>query len=186
MVRFHELDLASIATAKESAKRFREVESRIDIIVANAGISLVNLAELSPDGYERIFATNHMGHFAFITSLLGKVQSSSLFIFSFAYDYSDIVEGTSTKTGDARIVVTSSLGYRSATKLDYTALTTAVPGDGSSIKDIKTAYDRYCNSKLANVYFTTELDKQLQRKGFSNVYCNSCHPGVKSCESKSR
>ena len=71
-IKFHLLDLASIQSSLQSAKRLREVEACIDIIIANAGVSMINLSELSCDGYERLFATNHMGHFAFITALLGR------------------------------------------------------------------------------------------------------------------
>ncbi len=107
--RFHELDLALIASATESAKRFREIEGRIDILVANAGISLVSLDKLlSPDGYERIFATNHMGHFAFSTSLFGKLLLSAAVRSPPLTYHLDVVGATSTRIGDARIVVTGS------------------------------------------------------------------------------
>ena len=42
-VKFHELDLASISGARGSTERFGDIESRIDILVANAGIGLCNL-----------------------------------------------------------------------------------------------------------------------------------------------
>ena len=68
---FHQLDLASIRDAKASASEFLKREQRLDILIANAGVSLLPLDELSVDGWERIFATNHLGHFAFVTGLLG-------------------------------------------------------------------------------------------------------------------
>lgn len=73
----HDLDLGSISTSKQSAEEFKKLESRLDILVANAGISMASLAELSPDGFERMFAVNHLGHFAFITNLLGKLLPGS-------------------------------------------------------------------------------------------------------------
>lgn len=69
---FHQLDLASIKAARKSAEGFLELEDRLDIVVCNAGVSMMSLAELSEDGYERIFATNHLGHFAFVTALMGE------------------------------------------------------------------------------------------------------------------
>ena len=69
---FHQLDLASIRAAKKSAEEFLKLEERLDIVICNAGISMMSLAELSEDGYERLFATNHLGHFAFVTGLLGE------------------------------------------------------------------------------------------------------------------
>ena len=70
-IKFHHLDLSSIHAAKRSAEEFLRLEDRLDIIVGNAGVSMLDLSELSPDGYERMFATNHIGHFTFITTLLG-------------------------------------------------------------------------------------------------------------------
>lgn len=70
-IEFHPLDLSTIEDARRSAEEFTKLEDRLDIIVANAGVSMLNLSELSPDGYERMFATNHLGHFTFITALLG-------------------------------------------------------------------------------------------------------------------
>ncbi|KAL8835364.1 MAG: hypothetical protein Q9170_003353 [Blastenia crenularia] len=158
-IKFHQLDLSSIEGAKRSAEAFVRLEERLDIVVANAGVSMLNSSELSQDGLERMFATNHMGHFAFITTLI------------------DLVKRTSVKHGDTRIVVTSSVGYQFATGLDYISLTTARPGDGDSVWDVKPAFVRYGNSKLANIYFANELDKRLREDGYKDVFCNSCHPG---------
>ena len=69
-IQFHQCDIATIKGANESAEAFKKLESRVDILVANAGISMAFRDELSPDGYEKTFATNHLGHMAFIMSLL--------------------------------------------------------------------------------------------------------------------
>ncbi len=47
------------------------MESRIDVVVANAAVSMAYRDELSLDGDEKKFATNHLGHMTFIMSLLG-------------------------------------------------------------------------------------------------------------------
>ena len=75
LVLHHELDLGSVGTSQKSAMEFKKLETRLDILVANAGISLASQAELSPDGYEKTFAVNHLGHFAFTTTLLSKAPS---------------------------------------------------------------------------------------------------------------
>ena len=69
-IKFHQCDISSIGGAKESAEAFKKIEKRIDILVANAGISIMFRNELSPDGYEKTFATNHLGHMAFVMTLL--------------------------------------------------------------------------------------------------------------------
>lgn len=87
---------------------------------------------------------------------------------------------TAEKYGDARIVITSSLGYTSSTGLDYRALTTAVPGNGSILWHLPGTFKRYGDSKLANIWFANELSRRLREKEVKNVYCNSCHPGMSS------
>ncbi|KAL8674267.1 MAG: hypothetical protein Q9168_001334 [Polycauliona sp. 1 TL-2023] len=158
-INFHHLDLSTVQGARRSAEAFLQLQDRLDVLVANAGVSMLAQDKLSHDGYERMFATNHLGHFVFITTLL------------------DLMKRTSTSHGHVRIVVTSSVGYRNATGLDYSALTQARPGDGESVWDVLSAFGRYGNSKLANIYFTLELDRRLREDGYTNMYCNSCHPG---------
>jgi NAD(P)-dependent dehydrogenase (short-subunit alcohol dehydrogenase family) len=89
----------------------------------------------------------------------------------------DLVEKTATKYGDARITLTSSRGHKEATKLDYTALTTRVPDDGTSLLHLSGGYQRYLNSKLAVLYLALEMDRRLQAKGVKNVFVNACQPG---------
>lgn len=78
LVLHHELDLGSVTLSKQSALEFKKLEGRLDIVMANAGISMASLAELSPDGFERMFAVNHLGHFAFITSLTGTFYQTTV------------------------------------------------------------------------------------------------------------
>lgn len=158
-IKFHKLDLASIRSARESARAFRQLEDRLDILVCNAAISMSSLQELSPDGYERAFATNHLGHFAFVMELL------------------DLLEAGAKSTGDARVVMVSSLAYRVAQKPDYDSLRSVVKDDGTRIWDLKGAFIRYGNSKLANIHFASELDSKFRERNIRNIYCNSCHPG---------
>lgn len=70
-IKYHELDLSSMQTAWQSAQAFKKLEQKLDILICNAGVSMTTLQKLSPDGYESMFAVNHLGHFAFTTALLG-------------------------------------------------------------------------------------------------------------------
>lgn len=79
-VHFHELDLSSIESARSSAESLKKAISqnmaggemgRLDMLVCNAAIAFAPLSSLSPDGYERTFAVNCLGHFVFVTSLMG-------------------------------------------------------------------------------------------------------------------
>jgi NAD(P)-dependent dehydrogenase (short-subunit alcohol dehydrogenase family) len=71
------LDLSSIAHVKSSAEELKEKLGQsggggIDILVCNAGIMFSPQTELSVDGFEKTWAVNCLGHFVFVTSLLGK------------------------------------------------------------------------------------------------------------------
>lgn len=178
-IKFHLLDLSTIAGAKESAEAFHRVESRLDIVVCNAGISMAYRNELSKDGYERMFATNHLGHFTFVTNLLGEPVVDDAFGDTRLTRCPDLIENTAnTTSSDARIVITSSAGYKMARKLDFASLKEHKEEDGKTIRELPDAFKRYCDSKLANLYFAAELDRRLQARGVKNVFCNSCHPGM--------
>lgn len=81
-IHFHELDLSSISSTRRSAEEFKKKigigeagneagAGRLDIVIGNAGIAFPPQDVLSEDGVERTFAVNCLGHFVFITSLLG-------------------------------------------------------------------------------------------------------------------
>ena len=73
---------------------------------------------------------------------------------------------------------TSSISYAVTARPNYDTLTRSYPNDGTHVWQILSAFKRYIDSKLLNVYFTNELDKRLQNRRITNVYCNSCHPGL--------
>lgn len=74
-IHFHALDLSSVQGARLSAnnleERLKAEGGRLDVLVNNAGIANMT-PDLSPDGFERTFAVNCLGHFAFIDALLGR------------------------------------------------------------------------------------------------------------------
>jgi NAD(P)-dependent dehydrogenase (short-subunit alcohol dehydrogenase family) len=79
-IKYHELDLSSMQDAWNSAQEFKKLENRLDILVCNAGVSMTTLQKLSPDGYDMMFAVNHLGHFAFTLGLLGEYTTSFITI----------------------------------------------------------------------------------------------------------
>jgi NAD(P)-dependent dehydrogenase (short-subunit alcohol dehydrogenase family) len=63
------LDLADLGSVQRAAKRLAELGS-IDVLVANAGITEGSADAVTADGFESMFGTNHLGHFALIAHLL--------------------------------------------------------------------------------------------------------------------
>jgi NAD(P)-dependent dehydrogenase (short-subunit alcohol dehydrogenase family) len=61
-----ELDMASLGSIRRFAAEFQRP---LDLLVNNAGVMALPKRELTEDGFERQFGTNHLGHFA-LTGLL--------------------------------------------------------------------------------------------------------------------
>lgn len=63
------LDVASLASVRDFAERASDTLPRIDVLLNNAGLGMQSRRAVTVDGFERQFATNHLGHFA-LTGLL--------------------------------------------------------------------------------------------------------------------
>jgi NAD(P)-dependent dehydrogenase (short-subunit alcohol dehydrogenase family) len=70
------LDLTSMDSIREFAKNFQEIESRLHILVCNAGIMAVEKGK-TKDGFEMQIGVNHLGHFLLTNLLLDLLKMSS-------------------------------------------------------------------------------------------------------------
>ena len=96
--RMHVADLSSLAEMKRVAKEIVEAESKIDVLINNAGAVFLSRKN-STDGLEMTFATNHMAYFVVTNILLDRLKAGA----------------------QARIVSTASDAHRSG-KLDFSDL----------------------------------------------------------------
>ena len=153
-ITFIEMDLASLSSVQAGAKKVLSLTKRLDILVLNAGIMALPPG-LTKDGYELQFGTNHLGH-ALLTKLLLPL----------------LLETAQRPDADVRIVSLSSLAF------------SGHPLGGIVFKDLKTKQDnillggpwqRYGQSKLANILFAAELARRYGDKGILSV---SIHPGT--------
>jgi NAD(P)-dependent dehydrogenase (short-subunit alcohol dehydrogenase family) len=67
-VTLHALDLSSLDSVRAAATALRSAYPRIDLLINNAGV-MWTPKQLTADGFELQFGTNHLGHFA-LTGLL--------------------------------------------------------------------------------------------------------------------
>lgn len=72
---FKSLDLASMQSIREFARTFQEQESRLDVLINNAGVTGPH--RLTDDGFESQIGVNHMGHFLLTSLLLDLLQKSA-------------------------------------------------------------------------------------------------------------
>ncbi len=73
-----ELDVASLSSIRAFAERMLAKDTSLDVLINNAGVMALSSRELTADGFERQFGTNHLGHFALTGLLLpalGKVEA---------------------------------------------------------------------------------------------------------------
>jgi NAD(P)-dependent dehydrogenase (short-subunit alcohol dehydrogenase family) len=89
---FIKCDQTSLASVKHAADTFLNQESRLDVLMANAGV-MASPPGLTEDGYEVQFGINHMAHALFVKKL------------------TPILEKTAETYGDARIIILTSLAF---------------------------------------------------------------------------
>ncbi len=151
------MDTSSIRSVQEAARRIRDT-SEVSAIVCNAGLQIVDGVQSSVDGYELTFATNHLGHFELVTSLLPVLPTDARIV-SVA---SEVHQGPH-----------KSFGFPGPRWDDPARLADpAAQPKGSAGQQGRV---RYANSKLANIYFTYELARRL---GDSGITANAFDPGL--------
>ncbi|KAI8802843.1 hypothetical protein BJ742DRAFT_831647 [Cladochytrium replicatum] len=133
-VEFMQLDLADLKQTKEAAEKFVKSGEPLHILINNAGI-MATPFELTKDGIETQIGINHLGHFAFTTTLLPVIERSA----------------------PARIVNVSSMGHKFHPN-------GGVLFDKINDSSALSTTQRYGQSKLANILFSKSLADKLAGK----------------------
>ena len=152
-------DLSSMKDIRRVAEEYKSKHDRLDVLLNNAGA--INMdKEKTVDGYERTFATNHLGYFLLTQELLDLLK----------------------KSAPSRIVNVASEAHRQVSGIDF--------DDPMFEKRSYGGFAAYGASKLANILFTRELARRLEdgdTGGSSQPYrggegakvtANALHPGV--------
>jgi NAD(P)-dependent dehydrogenase (short-subunit alcohol dehydrogenase family) len=162
------LDLADLASVRAFSAEFRTHSlSPPTTIICNAGISKPTLRERSADGYELMFAVNHLGHFSLVNLLLDCLLPPAriLFVSSGAHDLAQ-AQGPMQPPR-----------YVKAAWLAYPEHDPGLPAD-----DAFAAGQAYATSKLCNVLCTYELVRRLEASGLSTpehpITVNAFDPGL--------
>jgi NAD(P)-dependent dehydrogenase (short-subunit alcohol dehydrogenase family) len=145
------LDLCDIENIKSFNNRLSTIigkETKIDVLMNNAGVMAIPTRQLTKDGYEQTFQTNHLGHFVLTSLLLPRLQHN------------------------ARVINVSSMAYQFAAKdgLEIDNLNGERNyGPWSSYGQSKLANILFTNEMQA---------RALQSKEWSNLRIVSLHPGA--------
>ena len=73
---FFQADLSNLTDVRKLASQLKERYERVDILINNAGARFNHFEETS-DGFERTFATNHLGHFLLTALLLDRMLEAA-------------------------------------------------------------------------------------------------------------
>ncbi|KAJ0109446.1 hypothetical protein J7T55_000371 [Diaporthe amygdali] len=130
-------DHANLVSVKEAADKILSQESRLDVLMANAGI-MAQPPGLTADGFELHFGINHLAHALLIRKLLSLLQN------------------TAKLYGEARIIPVSSLALVLAPQGGI------VFSDLKTTQEywLMAKWQRYAQSKLANLIYGKELARR--------------------------
>jgi protochlorophyllide reductase len=142
-----ELDLADLDNVEDCAKRLLDGHPDLSALVCNAGVMGGPLL-LTPQGFERQMATNHLGHAALVAALWPALHANAARV-------------VCVSSGEAR-------GGRLSAQTTRAELVNPAPYDGKQV---------YRNTKQANLLFALELDRRCDRAG-SPVSAAAAHPGA--------
>ncbi|KAG8927033.1 hypothetical protein FRC00_002360 [Tulasnella sp. 408] len=177
------LDLSTPQSTKAGADAFVRLESRLDVLIHNAGMQVKGYSTVSEGGltFSKIMSANHLGSFVLTQELMPVLKRTA-----------------EEPNSDVRIVVVSSKAHiRVSGRPDFRNLEgwNALKDDGlvesgarygSSLfgahsgPSLKPPYATAI-SKLANVLFTRELQSRLDAEQVP-ITCISVHPGIVKTE----
>ena len=70
LIRFEQLDLASLESVADFCRRLRADRGSLDLLINNAGVMTPPQRRATHNGFELQFGTNYLGHFALTAGLL--------------------------------------------------------------------------------------------------------------------
>ncbi len=145
--------MTNLSSVRAAAETFLAQQSRLDILIANAGVMALPPG-LTSDGYELQFGINHLANTALLLHLLPTLSQTA----------------DSDENADVRFVALTSLGYKahSVSGIDFGSLRSTQ----ENLEPMGT-WSRYAQSKLANILTAHELGRR-----FPKITSVAVHPGV--------
>jgi len=156
-------DMESITSFPRRYDALALPSKTIDVLMNNAGVAAIPQRELTTDGFERTFQSNHLGPFvltALLFPYLNRREGSRVVnVSSYAHEFVWVGRsGGATRFG-----------------LDVGNLNGEMEYNGAG-------WPAYCRSKLENVLFTRELQRRADEGGLDWLTAVALHPGVVSTD----
>src|SRR5260370_12653676 len=73
------LDLASLRSVRDCADKLLKKGELFDVVIANAGVMATPVGHTT-EGFEKQFATNHLGHFVFVNRIAPLIRAGGRLI----------------------------------------------------------------------------------------------------------
>ena len=127
-------DLSVLDEVRQLAEQIRSRYDHLDVLLHNAGVALYR-RETTVDGYERMFATNHLAPYLLTRLLIDRLEAAG--------------------SKPARVISVSSQAHRQVRR---------IPWDDLQSERSYSAIRAYNLSKLANVLFVRALAERLDQQ----------------------
>ncbi|KIY43464.1 NAD(P)-binding protein [Fistulina hepatica ATCC 64428] len=148
---FLQMDLTNLSSVKQAAADFQTKESGLHGLLLNAGVMTPPIDMVTADGYDLQFATNVIGHFVLLRSLLPVLLSTA--------------KAATNDSQKPRVVFTSSAMELFGT-LKFDTLK-----DGRARRKFG-SMALYNQSKMANVVLSQELFRRYGKEGIISCAVN--------------
>ncbi|QKX64768.1 uncharacterized protein TRUGW13939_11944 [Talaromyces rugulosus] len=142
------MDQTSMQSVREAAKVILSRTNAVNILINNAGIMAVPELELTADGYEVQFATNHLSHFLLFQLLKRALLAAT------SHDF------------QSRVVMVSASAHR---------IYSTHPDNYHFQNGGYHPWVAYAQSKCGNIYMANEIDRRYGHLGLHGI---SLHPGI--------
>lgn len=141
-----ELDTGDLASVRACARAFLAKESKLNVLINNAGVMAIPERRTTKDGFEEQMGVNYFGHF-----LLFQLLKPALLL-------------ASNPDFASRVVNVSSSGHRQSS-VDLDNLNFEEPGT-------YTGWVGYGQSKTAVIYMTNEIERRYSSQGLHGMSIN--------------
>jgi len=132
-----DLDLSSLNSVRTGAAAFLSKSKQLNVLITNAGVMAVADRQLTPDGHEMQFGTNHLAHFLLFQLLKPTLLSSS------------------TADFNSRVVALTSCGHRISPE----------HLDNLTLEGKYDPWVSYGQSKTANIHMANHIERLYSSRG---------------------
>ena len=136
-----QIDLSDLESVRIAAERFKSQHATLDLLCNNAGVMGHSGVQLTKQGFEMQFGTNHLGHFALTARLFDALKAAPA----------------------ARVVAVSSVAHRATRALNL--------DDPRFERTRYWHFDAYGKSKLSNLSFALDLNRRARASGLALKAC---------------